>query len=161
MQLHDFLFQQTQAPFGVTRRRWPARQRNQLCFRRAIKYPWPGRFGIVFAGQHRLETFLDKSPSRSFDRGDARIQRLGDPAIAPPFASFRNIRFQQNARLRNKLCRAPAPADKLIELVPFLLAQIHDIFLDDTLSCRHESSPSPPRNDMDSESPIKRNDARH
>jgi hypothetical protein len=54
-----------------------------------------------------------------------------------------------------------ALADELIELAPFLLAQIHNIFLDDNLFRRHESSPSPPRHGMDSQSPIKRNDARH
>ena len=79
----------------------------------------PSRFGIVLAGQDRLETSLDKLPSRSFDSGDARIQRLGDPAIAPPLAGFRNIGFQQNTRFRDQLGRTLALADKLIELAPF------------------------------------------
>ena len=52
-----------------------------------------------------------------------------------------------------KRCRIPS--------APFLLAQIYHIFLDDNLSRRHELCPSPPCDRMDSENPIKRNDARH
>jgi len=79
------------------RRRWPTRQRDQLRFRRAVEYPWPDRFGIVLEAQDHLETFLDKLPPRSFHGVDARIQRLGDPAIAPPVVGFRNIGFQRDA----------------------------------------------------------------
>ena len=118
MQFHDFLFQQTQAPFGVARRRRPAGQRDQFRFRRAIEYSWPSRFGIVLAVQNRLETFLDELPPRPLDSGDARIQRFSDPAVAPPLAGFRNIGFQQNARSREQLGRTLALADKLLEFGP-------------------------------------------
>ena len=86
--------------------------------------------GLYLRVRTALETFLDKLPSRSLDSGDARIQRLGDPAIAPPLAGFRNIGFQQNTRFRDKLGRTLALADKLIELAPFLPAQIHHIHLE-------------------------------
>jgi hypothetical protein len=134
MQLDDFLFQQT-----------------RLCS------AWPARFGIVLAAQDHLETFLDKLPAHSFHSVDARILRLGDPDIAAPLAGFRNIGFQQIAGFRRLLGATPALADRLFELVPFLLAQFHHILLDD-LFRRHESSPSAPRDGMDSENPIKRND---
>ena len=78
-------------------------QRDQLCFRGAVKNPGTGRVRIVFARQRRLEAFLHQLPSCSLDSGDAGVQSLGDPAVAPAFARLRDIRLQQDARLRQQL----------------------------------------------------------
>jgi len=88
LEFDNFLFQQTQAPFCVARRRWPTRQRDRLGFRHTIENPSSGRVGIGFTGQNSLKTFLNLLPPRSLDGGDASIQSLGNPAIAPAFASL-------------------------------------------------------------------------
>src|SRR6266496_816140 len=40
-------------------------------------------FELYFAGQHRLEPFLDQLAPGPLDSGDAGVQRRGDPAVAP------------------------------------------------------------------------------
>ena len=64
----------------------------------------------------------------------------------------------QDARLRHKLGRALAKADKLRELLTLLCAQPNHVFLDGDLFPSHESPPAPLRSDRDSELTIKSND---
>ena len=71
----------------------PPRRRN----------PPPGGVRLVFAGEHRLEPFLDQLAPGPLDSGDAGVQRRGDPAVAPAFARIRYVRLQQDARLRQQL----------------------------------------------------------
>src|SRR6202030_2201081 len=71
VQFDDLLLEQTQAPFGVTRRGWPACQRDQFCFRRAVENPWSGGVCVIFAGQDCLEPLLNQLSPSAKDIGDA------------------------------------------------------------------------------------------
>jgi hypothetical protein len=73
---------------------------------------------------------------------DAGVQRLGDPAVAPPVASLRHVRFQENAGSHQQMLRALALADQRLEPSPFLLAQPDHVLLDGNLFAGRESSPS-------------------
>jgi hypothetical protein len=145
----------------VTRWRRPARQGDQLGFSRAVEYPRTRALGIVFAGQDGFKTFLDQLSSRSLDRWDAGVQRLGDPAVAPPIASLRNVGFQKNAGSRQQMPGAIALADQRVELTTLLATQPDDVFLDGNLFPGHESPPSTLRDGIDSEIAINRNDVRY
>ena len=49
--------------------------------------------------QHRREPVLHPLLAHPVDHGNAGLQSLDDPAVAPPFAVFRNVGLQQDARL--------------------------------------------------------------
>ncbi len=123
LQLDDFLLQKTQRPSGLAGRGRSASQSDQLGFRGAVENPARGRFGIVLARQDGFEAFHDKAPSRSLDRRDAGVQRLGDPAVAPSLAGLRHVRFQKDASFRQQMRGALAPADKVGEPGALLFAQ--------------------------------------
>jgi hypothetical protein len=55
--LDQFAYPLAQASFDRIKRDG---QRDQFCFRRAVENPSPGGVRVVFAGQHRLEPFLDQ-----------------------------------------------------------------------------------------------------
>src|ERR1700726_103066 len=141
MQFDDFILEQAQGPFGVPLRGWPACQRDQFCFRHAVENPWPGRVRVIFAGQHGFEAFLDQLPPSAKDVGDAGIQRLSDPAVAPTLALLRHIGLQQDAGFRQQLGGTLAFADKIVELRAFIRTQTHNVFLDGNLFRGHESPP--------------------
>ena len=79
---------------------------------RAVENPPPGGVRVVFAGQHRLEPFLDHLAPGPLDSGDAGVQRRGDPAVAPAFARIRYVRLQEDARLRQQLGGTVAVANR-------------------------------------------------
>jgi hypothetical protein len=112
-------------------------------------------------GQRGLQPFLHQLPPRSFDIGDAGVQSLGDPAVAPAFASFRDIRLQKDARLGQQSRRPLACANKPGKLLPLLRAQPHDVFFDGNFFPGHESPPSLLQSDSDSELAVEINDGRH
>src|ERR1700738_790763 len=103
VQFDNLLLEQTQAPSGKAFRGRREGQRDQFCFRRAVENPPPGGVRVVFAGQHRLEPFLDQLAPGPLDSSDAGVQRRGDPAVAPAFGRIRYVRLQQDARLRQQL----------------------------------------------------------
>ena len=152
--------------FSSSRRRRPPRalpgpergQRDQFCFRRAVEDALPGGVRDVLAGQHGLEPFLDQLAPGPVDRGDAGVQRRGDLAVAPAFARIRDVRLQQDARLRQQLGRTLAFADQLVESIAFLRVEPDHVFLDGNLFPGHESPPSLPCRDRDSEIPVMIND---
>ena len=158
MQFNDLLLEKTQAPSGKAL--WGRRegQRNQFCFRHAVENPRPRGVGIVFAGQDRLEPFLDQLAPGPLDRGDAGVQRRGDPAVAPAFARIRYVRLQEDPRLRQQLGGTLAFADQLVELIAFLRVEPDHVFLDGNLFPGHESPPSLSCCDRDSEIPVMIND---
>ena len=84
--------------------------------------PFCRRATIVLARQDGFEAFHDKVPSRSLDRRDAGVQRLGDPAVAPSLAGLRHVRFQKDASFRQQMRGALAPADKVGEPGALLFA---------------------------------------
>ena len=161
MQFDDFILEQAQGPFGMPLRGWPACQRDQFCFRHAVENPRPGGVRIIFAGQHGLEPFLDQLAPGAKDIGDAGIQRLGDPAVAPALARLRHVGLQQDAGLRQQLGRTLALVDQVIELRAFVRAQPHNVFLDGNLFRGHESPPALASRHRDSENRVRFNDVRH
>ena len=158
MQFDDLLLEQAQAPTGETLRGRREGQRDQFCFCCAVENPRPGGIGIVFAPQHRLEPLLDQLASGPLDSGNAGVQRRGNPAVAPAFTALRYVCLQQDAGLRQQLGGTLAFADQLVESIAFLRAQPHYVLLDGNLFPGHESPPSLPCRDRDSEIPVMIND---
>lgn len=115
----------------------------------------------MFAGQHRLEPFLDQLPPRPLNIGDAGVQGLGDPAIAPAFPFLRHISLQKDARLRQQLRRALSRADQSHKLFPLVGTQPDNVFLDGNIFPGHESPPSLLRYDSDSQLAVEINDGGH
>src|SRR5271166_1537498 len=136
-----------------------AGQGDQFRLRRPVENPRPGGVRIVFAGQRRRDPFFDQSTPGAADIVDAGVQRRRDRAVAPTFARLRHVRLQQDARLRQRLCRMLARADHRLQPFALLGAQLHHIFLDRDLPARHESPPPPHRRDRDSEKHCRFNDA--
>src|SRR5204862_7061803 len=81
-----------------------------------------------------------------------------DPAVAPAFARIRYVRLQQDARLRQQLGGTLAFADQRVEPIAFLRVEPDHVFLDGDLFPGHESPPSLPCCDRDSEIPVMIND---
>src|SRR5271155_4267714 len=52
------------------------------------------------AAQHSLEAFFHQLLARPVNHGRTGLQSLDDPAVAPPFAGFRDIGLQQDPRLQ-------------------------------------------------------------
>ena len=158
MQFDDLLLEQTQAPSGKALRGWREGQCDQFCFRRAVENPRPGGVGIVFAGQHRLQPFLDQLAPGPLDSGDAGVQRRGNPAVTPARARIRYVRLQEDPHLRQQLGGTLAFADQLVEPIAFLRVEPDHVFLDGNLFPGHESPPSLPCHERDSEIPVMIND---
>src|SRR5271168_549143 len=100
----------------------------------------------------------DQLVSSPFDSGDAGVQRRSNPAVAPAFAELRYVCLQQDAGLRQQLSGTLAFADQLVDLGAFLRAQPHYVLLDGNRFPDHESSPSLPCGDRDSEGAVIFND---
>ena len=158
VQFDNLLLEQTQAPSGKALRGRREGQRDQFCFRRAVENSPRGGVRVVFAGQHRLEPFLDQLAPGPLDSGDAGVQRRGDPAVAPAFTRIRYVRLQQDARLRQQLGGTLAFANQLVELIAFLRVEPDHVFLDGNLFPGHELPPSLPCRDRDLEIPVMIND---
>ena len=58
------------------------------------------------AAQHSLEAFFHQLLARPVNHGRTGLQSLDDPAVAPPFAGFRDIGLQQDPRLQYRPHRA-------------------------------------------------------
>src|ERR1700726_3290730 len=117
-----------------------------------------GRSLSCICGQHRLEPFLDQLAPGPLDSGDAGVQSRGDPAVAPAFARIGYVRLQEDARLRQQLGGTLAFANQLVESIAFLRVEPDHVFLDGNLFPGHESPPSLPCRDRDSEIPVMIND---
>src|SRR6184192_620006 len=70
-------------------------------------------------------------------------QSLDDPVIAPPFASFRDIRLQQDPRLQYPARQALSFPNQGFKPFAFLAAQPHNILLYRNLLRSHDCLPSP------------------
>ena len=102
-----FSFKQAQMlQSGAARRSRPTGQRDQLCFGGAVKNPGRGEFGLYLRVSAASKTFVHQLASCSLDSGDAGVESLGDPGVAPAFARLRDIGLQEDARLRQqRRCR--------------------------------------------------------
>src|SRR5450631_1045148 len=134
--------------------RWRARQ---WAVRRPSSRAGAGSNGRT-PPQHRLEPLLDQLAPGPLDSGDAGVQRRANPAVAPAFAELRYVRLQQDAGLRQQPGGTLAFADQLVELGAILRAQPHYVLLDGNLFPDHESPPSLPCGDRDSEVAVIFND---
>ena len=161
VQLDDLLFEQAQRPSGVAFWSRPTGQRDEFRFRGAIENSGPRGLRIVFVRQRGVEPFVHELAPRPFNCGDAGIQRLGDPAITPAFASLRDIRLQQDTRLGQQSRGSPARADECGKPIPFLGAQTHDVFFNGDFFPGHESSPSLINRNRDSQLTTEINDGGH
>jgi hypothetical protein len=92
------------------------------------------------------------------DSGDAGVQRRGNPAVTPARARIRYVRLQEDAHLRQQLGGTLAFADQLVEPIAFLRVEPNHVFLDGNLFPGHESPPSLPCHERDSEIPVMIND---
>jgi hypothetical protein len=70
-----------------------------------------------------------------------------------PCARLRHVRLQQNARPRHQLGGTLALADQRAEPIAFLCLEPDHVFFDRNLFSGHESPPSLPCSDRDSETP--------
>src|SRR6266478_3039292 len=134
--------------------RWRARQS-------AVRQPSPradaGSIWQSLPGPERGSARSVLLPPRR-RKSDAGVQRRGDPAVAPAFARIRYVRLQQDARLRQQLGGTLAFANQLVESIAFLRVEPDHVFLDGNLFPGHESPPSLPCRDRDSEIPVMIND---
>src|SRR5437899_3568139 len=117
-----------------------------------------GRSSSCICGPTPPRTFLDQLAPGPLDSGDAGVQRRGDPALAPAFARIPYVRLQQAARPRQQLGGTLAFANQLVESIAFLRVEPDHVFLDGNLFPGHESPPSLPCRDRDSEIPVIIND---
>lgn len=93
----------------------------------------------MFVGQHRLEAFLDPPPTCPEHGRQAGVQGGHDPAVAPAIACLGDIGFEQNPRLENLRCRAPALVDQGFKRLTLFRTQPNHVFLDRDLW--HDSIP--------------------
>src|ERR1700730_16501439 len=96
----------------------------------------------LLAAQNGLKALLNQLLACPIHRCSAGLQRLDDPAVAPSFASIRNVGLQQYPRLHQPLGRAFAFADHLVELLALVLAQPHHILLYRNRLASHDRPPS-------------------
>jgi hypothetical protein len=76
----------------------------------------------LLAAQNRLKTLFHQLLADPVNNRGAILQRRNDLAVAPPVASFRDIRLQQNPRFQQPLCRAFSLPKQAFELLAFLSA---------------------------------------
>src|SRR5215208_7131822 len=69
---------------------------------------------------------------------DGLVSKVDDPAVTPPFTSFRDIGLQQYPRLQKPSRRAFSLPDQRGKLFAFLATQPHHIFLYRNLPRRHD-----------------------
>ena len=111
---------------------------SQLARRNAIENARHGRRDALFAAQNRFETLFNQLLAHAVDHGCAGVQGRNDPAVAPPFASLRDIGLQQDARLQQPPRRAFSLADQRFKLLAFLAAQPHNVLLYRNLLPSHD-----------------------
>src|SRR5664279_3495980 len=75
------------------------------------------------------------------NHGHAGFESLDDPAVTPPFTSFRDIGLQQYPRLQQLLRWALSFPNQRFQSFAFLAAQPHNIFLYRNLLRRHDYLP--------------------
>src|SRR3954462_8952349 len=129
IQLHDFVFQQTQGPSRAPFRRLRTGQGDQFRRPGAIEDARSGGGGRVFALQHGLEAFFHQLPPRPGDGRKAGVQRRSDPAITPGLPGWRGVHLQQDARLRQLLRRVLAAVDQALQLFTLVRTELHNVLL--------------------------------
>ena len=136
------MLQQPQGPTRASLRGFGARQCDQSSFLLTVKNSRHRRPRPLLAAQNGLKALLNQLLACPIHRCSAGLQRLDDPAVAPSFASIRNVGLQQYPRLHQPLCRAFAFADHLVELLALVLAQPHHILLYRNRLASHDRPPS-------------------
>src|SRR3984893_14849690 len=142
VEFHDLVLQQPQGPTRASLRGFGARQCDQSSFLLTVKNSRHRRPRPLLAAQNGLKALLNQLLACPIHRCSAGLQRLDDPAVAPSFASIRNVGLQQYPRLHQPLCRAFAFADHLVELLALVLAQPHHILLYRNRLASHDRPPS-------------------
>src|SRR5450756_27261 len=91
--------------------------------------------------QGPIKAFLDEPLAGSGNRIDTGLQGGGDLAVAPCFAGVRGVGFEQDACFQEHARGVFALSDRRVQLLPFLIAELHDVFLDRDLFPGHEATP--------------------
>ena len=92
--------QLAQGPAWASLGRLGTGQGSQLGLFLAVENLRNGWHRARLAAQHRLEAVLHQLLARPVNDGWAGFQSFDDPAVAPPFAAFRDISLQQNPRFQ-------------------------------------------------------------
>jgi hypothetical protein len=138
LQFHDLFLQQPQGPARASLGRFGTSQRNQFGLFLAVKNPCNRRCRPLLAAQHSLEAFFHQLLADPVNHRCAGLQRLDDPVVTPAFAGLRHIGLQQYPCLQQPLRRALAFSYQPFELLAFLTAQPHNIFLYRNLPGSHD-----------------------
>jgi hypothetical protein len=94
----------------------------------------------MFADQGGLEPL---STSRSgVGDVDAGLPRGRDLAVAPSVVGLRGVGLQQDADVQPLVREMFAEMDQSVDLLSFLVAELHDVVLRDNLLRGHEPAPS-------------------
>jgi hypothetical protein len=96
----------------------------------------------MLADQNRLEAFFHQLLARPGNRVDAGFEGLGNLAVTPSVASFRDVSFQQNACLGQLPGRVFAHTYQRVETLPLLIAERHHVLLHGNPFRGHDASPS-------------------
>ena len=84
----------------------------------------------MLAGQGGVEAALHQLLAGAGDRVGAGIQRLGDLAVAPRFASLRGVGLQQDAGFQQLTRGGFALLDQSIEPLAFISSKFDDVSFD-------------------------------
>jgi hypothetical protein len=86
--------------------------------------------------QRAFNAFLDQTLACPGDRIDAGVERGGDLTVAPALSGVRGVGFQQDASLQQVPRGVFVLIDRRIELLAFLVTELHDVFFDGDLLSR-------------------------
>ena len=136
-ELHHLALQQSQAPARISLGRLGAGQSDQPGLLLAVERAAPAGAARALRLDGR-EPFFHQLLAHPINHGNAGLQSLDDPAVAPTFAGFRDVGLQQDARLQKPLRRALALADHRVELLTLFRAQPHHITLHRRRLRRHD-----------------------
>jgi hypothetical protein len=141
VQFHHLVLQQPEAPFRPAFGRRGQSECDQSRLGRSVKDALPGGRRRMLMLQGTFEASFDQPLPGSGNRVDAGVQRGGDLTIAPSFAVVRGIRLQQDACPQQLSRGVLALVDRRSQLLSFLVAELHNVFLDGDLFPGHESAP--------------------
>jgi len=142
MQFHDFVLQQPEAPFRVSRRRYRAGEGDEFGLLLAVENTRFGGFRR-FAGQCRFQAFFYQLFSGATDRRHVGVERRSDLAVAPTLSGFGDVGFEQDTGAGQLLGRALSGADELAQVCAFFGAEPDDVFFDARCGQLRESTPYP------------------
>src|SRR5580704_6574469 len=90
--------------------------------------------------QRTVQAFFNQALAGSSDRIDTGLQSGGDLAVAPSLTGVRCVCLQPDARFQLAPRRMLSLADQRVQLIPLVVAERDDVFLDDNHFPDHGST---------------------